>query len=325
MGKIKWGIIGCGNVTEVKSGPAFQKAENSELIAVMRRNAALAKDYASRHKVAKWYDDAELLIKDPEINAVYIATPPSSHMKYCIAAAEAGKYVYVEKPMGLNFSECGKMIEACKKNNIELFTAYYRRALPKFLKVKELIDKKFIGEVRTVNVQLFNPPSQNDIEQKENWRVDPAVAGGGYLFDLGSHMIDLLQYYFGQIKSASGYALNQSKNYEAEDNTVAAFEFEGGINGTGIWCFNSQENIDETEVVGSEGKIVYSTFADTPVVVIKSNKKEEFIFENPKHIQQPLIQLIVDDLLGKAKSPSTGESGASVNLVMDWILGRESA
>ena len=139
MSKIGWGIIGCGDVTEVKSGPGFQKANNSELVAVMRRNDELAKDYARRHNVPRWYDDAEKLINDPDVNAVYVATPPSNHKQYTLMAAEAGKPIYVEKPMALNAKECSEMIEACKTAGVPLFVAYYRRALERFLKIKELI------------------------------------------------------------------------------------------------------------------------------------------------------------------------------------------
>lgn len=130
MERVRWGIIGCGDVTEVKSGPAFQKAERSELVAVMRRNGALAADYAKRHGVPKWYDDAEQLIHDPDVDAVYIATPPHAHKDYTLKVAAAGKPVYVEKPMALNAQECREMVEACRSAGVPLFVAYYRRAQP---------------------------------------------------------------------------------------------------------------------------------------------------------------------------------------------------
>lgn len=192
MKTIRWGIIGCGNVTEVKSGPAFQKARNSELVAVMRRNGKLAEDYARRHNVPRWYDNAESLIHDSDVDAVYIATPPSFHKDFALAVAGAHKPVYVEKPMALNYSGCLEIIEACEKASVPLFTAYYRRALPRFLKVKSLIDEGVIGTTRGVNVRLYQPVSAEDKKGTRNWRVDPTIAGGGYFVDLGCHMIDLL-------------------------------------------------------------------------------------------------------------------------------------
>ena len=109
---VRWGIIGCGNVTEVKSGPAFQKAERSNLVAVMRRDGAKARDYAQRHGVPRWYDDAQALINDAEVDAVYVATPPSTHKLYALMAIAAGKPVYVEKPMAMDAAECEAIIAA---------------------------------------------------------------------------------------------------------------------------------------------------------------------------------------------------------------------
>jgi predicted dehydrogenase len=143
---INWGIIGCGDVTEVKSGPAFNKVEGSRLVAVMRRNASLAEDYARRHKVPKFYSDASELIHDREVDAVYVATPPDTHAVYGIAAIEAGKPVYIEKPMALNYEECLRINEAAEKHKVPVFVAYYRRTLPGFLKVKGLIDNGAIGK-----------------------------------------------------------------------------------------------------------------------------------------------------------------------------------
>src|SRR5690606_19456944 len=112
MEEIRWGMIGAGDVTELKSGPAFSKVSGSKLVAVMRRDLEKDKDYASRHKVGTWYTDAQALIDDPDINAIYIATPPDSHAEYAIRALKAGKYVYVEKPMVLTSKEAERVVDA---------------------------------------------------------------------------------------------------------------------------------------------------------------------------------------------------------------------
>ena len=244
-------------MTEVKSGPAFQLVENSELVAVMRRNRELAKDYAKRHNVLKWYDNAELLINDHEIYAIYVATPPSSHMEYTIAAAKAGKPIYVEKPMAMSYEESIQMVDACKDNNVALFVAYYRRALPRFLKVKSLIDEGLIGDVRFVNVRYYEKPREDDINGNLHWHTDPSIAGCGYFCDLGSHIIDLLQFLLGAITEATGHASNQNRIYPTEDIVSGEFLFDSGIHGVGVWAFNASENRDEVEIVGSKGKIVY--------------------------------------------------------------------
>ncbi|MEN8192205.1 MAG: Gfo/Idh/MocA family oxidoreductase [Bacteroidota bacterium] len=322
MNSVKWGILGCGDVTEVKSGPAFNLVDNSELIAVMRRNGSLAEDYAKRHNVSKWYDDADSLINDPDINAVYVATPPSSHKEYTIAAANAGKPVYVEKPMAMSYHEAKEMIEACVHYKVKLFIAYYRRALPRFLKVKSLLNDGAIGDIRFVNVRYYETPREDDIDGNLHWHTDPSIAGCGYFCDLGSHIIDLIQFLLGDIVEASGHESNQNKIYQTEDIVSGEFLFDTGIHGVGVWAFNASENKDEVEIMGSKGKITYSTFANNPVVLYRNGTIEKFNIPHPKHIQQYLIETIVNDLLGKGKCPSTGETAIKTAWVMDKLLGR---
>lgn len=320
MEKIRWGIIGCGDVTEVKSGPALQKADGSELVAVMRRNGDLAKDYALRHGVERWYNDAASLINDPQVDAIYIATPPSSHKEYTFQVARAGKPVYVEKPMALNFKECKEMVDTCKKFKVPLFVAYYRRALPRFQKIKELLEDKAIGEVRSVNVRLYKPASHQDIKMEYNWRVEPSVSGGGYFFDLACHMIDLLHFFIGPIVAVNGFKTNQARLYKAEDIVIASFAFENNVLGTGVWCFTADTNFEETEIIGTDGRITYSNFMETPIILSRTEKVEQFEIAHPKHIQLPLIQRVVDELMGKGISPSRGTTAIKTNWVMDQIL-----
>lgn len=320
MKTIKWGIIGCGDVTEVKSGPAFKKANGSDLVAVMRRNAEKAEDYAQRHQVKKWYNDADTLINDPDVDAVYIATPPDTHAFYTIKVAAAGKPVYVEKPMGRNYEECEQMINACKEAKVPLFVAYYRRALPVFLKVKDLINSGKIGKVRVVSLRLF----QGFFPDKENlpWRVQPEISGGGLFHDLGSHQIDLLDFLFGPIKTVYGISKNQQNIYPAEDAIVASFAFHGNILGTGTWCFSSrvEERTDTVEIVGEEGIINFSIFAEAPIILKNNFGNQEYFLPYPENIQFPLIQSIVSELLGNGVCESTGVSAARTNKIIDKIL-----
>ena len=321
---VNWGIIGVGDVCEVKSAPAMGIIENSSLVAVMRRNGEKAKDYAERHGVPKWYDDAHALINDPEVNAVYIATPPGPHAEYAIKVAQAGKPVYVEKPMARSHAECLTMLEACKNASVPLFVAYYRRTLPHFLKVKELIDDGAIGEVRMVNIDLVKPVNPDIVASPEdNWRVDPQVSGGGYFHDLASHQLDFLDYALGPVQGAKGYAVNQAGMYTAEDAVTATFHFENGILGTGNWCFTASgaSNRDVTTIVGSKGQLSYASFGAAEVILeVAGKSREAFSFEQPAHVQQPLIQTVVDELRGKGRCPSTGESAARTNLVMESIV-----
>ncbi|WP_299742316.1 Gfo/Idh/MocA family protein [uncultured Rossellomorea sp.] len=323
--KVRWGIIGCGDVTEKKSGPAFQKVKNSELVAVMRRTGELAKDYAERHRVPKWYDDADALINDPEVDAVYIATPPGSHKEYTLKAAAAGKPVYVEKPMARNFEECTEMVAACKEVGAPLYVAYYRRAQERFLKIKELLDQEAIGDVRFVSSTQYQK-ARDDVKDSEHlpWRVQPAVAGGGLFFDLASHTLDILDFLLGPIQEAKGFASNQGGYYEAEDIVTGTYQFTSGVQGIGKWCFTAFEDVDMNEIVGSKGKIRFSTFGDDPVRLTTIEGKEQWSFERPLHVHQPLVETIVKELTeGGDWCPSTGDSGARTNWVMDAIVGKE--
>ena len=317
--KVRWGIIGCGDVTEVKSGPAFQKVKNSELVAVMRRTGELAKDYAERHHVPKWYDDADALINDPDVDAVYIATPPGSHKEYTIKVAKAGKPVYVEKPMALNFNQCNEMIAACKAASVPLYVAYYRRALPRFVKIKELLENKAIGDVRFVSTTQYQKASE-DVKDSENlpWRVQPELSGGGLFFDLGSHTLDLLDFLLGPIKEVQGFVSNQAGYYRAEDIVTGIYRFESGIHGVGNWCFSAFEDVDINEIVGGKGKITFSTFGNEPITLSTASGTEQWSFEAPQHVHQPLVETIVAELTGNSSHcPSTGVTGARTN----WVMG----
>ena len=320
---IRWGIVGCGDVCEVKSGPAFQRIEHSSLVAVMRRNGEKAKDFAQRHKVPKWYEDADQLISDPEINAIYVATPPGSHMEYTLKAIQQGKPVYVEKPMALNYAECREMVRVAEEASIPLFVAYYRRCLPFFLHVKDWIDREQIGTIRAVNIRLYKGvDSEAQEPAKDGWRVDPKVSGGGHFVDLAAHQFDLLDYIFGPIAKVHGMAANQAGWYSAEDIVSASFEFESGIIGSGLWCFSTDRNynLDEIEILGSKGRIIFPCFSQAPLHMKNSYGVHEKIISHPKHIQEPLIQTVVDELRGKNSSPSSGKSAARTTWVMEKIL-----
>ncbi len=323
MKEINWGFIGCGNVTELKSGPAFNKVEGSKVVAVTGRTALKAEDYAKRHDIPRWYDKAEKLINDPEVNAVYVATPPKFHSEYAIMAINAGKPVYVEKPMAHMYKECEKMNEAASKNRVALFVAYYRRSLPYFLKVKELIEREAIGSIYFIDIKLWSPPREEDLNtQNPPWRVTPEISGGGYFYDMACHQLDILDYFFGPVKNACGKIANKRGLYIAEDTVTACLEFESGIIASGSWCFVA-DNIykaDTIEIIGSKGKIVFSTFAFKPIVSIVKGVITKYNPANPENIQFYMIKNVVEELQGTGKSPSDGISAARTNKVMDMIL-----
>ena len=319
---VKWGIIGCGNVTEVKSGPPLQLTPHSSLVAVMRRDPKLAEDYARRHQVPKWYDNADDLINDPAVNAVYIATPPDAHLEYAVKAMRAGKPVYVEKPMCRTYAECQEMLKVSNETGMPIYVAYYRRALPGFLKVKELVESDAIGAIRLVNIRYYRPLN-NDLQGDEiPWRFRPEISGGGLLFDLAAHTLDYLDYVFGAIRNIKANAFNQAGRYPAEDIVMANWRHDCGVAGTGTWCFTTSDKniLDEVEIIGNKGRIIVSTFEFTPVVLENNEGRREFQFERPQHIQSYLMAKIVASLRGEDESPSTGRSAARTNRVLDEMV-----
>jgi predicted dehydrogenase len=325
MEKINWGIIGCGDVTEIKSGPAFNKVKNSALIAVMRRDADKAKDYARRHHVPKWYADANALINDPDVNAIYVATPPSSHEEYAIAAMQAGKPVYVEKPMSVNAASASAMVNAAIEKNMKLSVAHYRRAQPLFKKIKQLITEKAIGNIRFVRSDIYKKSLTGEemVNPGRAWRVDKAVAGGGLFNDLSPHQLDLMYYFFGEANKVSGFAANQSKQYAADDIVSGNILFESGVLFSGIWCFNVAAEVekDSCEIIGDKGKIVFSFFDHNPVTVISNGKTETLSFEPLPHVQQPMIEKVVEYFLDEGPNPCSGEEGVRVMKLIDQLAG----
>jgi predicted dehydrogenase len=318
MQTINWGIIGCGDVTEIKSGPAFNKVPNSALVAVMSRNGNKAAGYAKRHQVPHWYDDAGKLINDPEVNAIYIATPPSSHEQYALAAIYAGKPVYVEKPMALNYTAAKNIATTAAINNVKLVVAHYRRQWPLIKKVKELIETKAIGDVRLIKSALYKTAFTKEQLTNESlaWRVNPAISGGGIFHDLAPHQLDILYHIFGAAKKITGIALNQAGNYAADDMVAGNILFESGILFSGAWCFNAHEQSDHCEIIGSNGKLSFSFFDGGGIHLFTNNTTTVFNFDSLQHVQQPMIEKTVQYFLGNAANPCTGEEGAEI---MRWI------
>jgi len=323
FGSIRWGIIGCGNVTEHKSGPAYQQTEGFELVAVMRRNLDKARDYAKRHNVPKFFDEADALINCSEVDAVYIATPPDSHMEYALRVAKARKPCCIEKPMALNHNESLQIYNAFEIDKIPLFIAYYRRTLPKFLKVKEWLDFGKIGQVEHIDWVLQKPPSTTDLAQIPNWRTDLKVAPGGYFDDLASHGLDLFHFFFGEVRTASGSSKNIQNLYTAPDVITGSWEHYSGLTGSGNWNFAGQSHKDQVVIKGSEGEIVFSVFQDAPLVLETNKGKQLINIDHPEHIQLWHVKAMQQHLMKNGfKHPSTGQTALHTSWIMDKILGK---
>lgn len=319
---MNWGFIGCGSVTEIKSGPAYQQTTDFNVTAVMRRDIEKLKDYAKRHNIKATFTDADALINDANIDAVYIATPPDTHKYYALKVAKAGKPCCIEKPLSPSYNESLEIQKAFNEKNTPLFVAYYRRSLPRFLKIKEWLANNYIGEVRHINAHLSKPANDIDLAKGYNWRTDAKIAPAGYFDDLASHGLDLFTFLLGDIIDAKGISFNQQNLYTSKDAVTASWLHKKGVSGTGVWNFGCNDHLDKVIIYGNKGTIEFSVFHEKPIILKSATKNEELFIENPKHVQQYHVQNISDFFQGKIKShPSTGKTALHTSWVMSKILG----
>lgn len=317
---VRWGILGCGDVAEKKGGPALYKAEGSELVAVMRRDREKAQDFARRHGARRAYDHAEHLLADPEVDAVYIATPPHLHCEQTLAAARAGKHILVEKPMALNAAECDTMIAACRDAGVHLHVAYYRRFYPKFIAARKLVRENAIGEILGARLTMCAMSSAG------GWRVQPEISGGGHFVDVGSHRIDMLIHLLGDVAEMSGYAENRLRHHAAENDVVLSLRMASGALVSAGFHFHTRPAQDALEIYGSEGTLSLDPF-DGESLNLRSGegRGETHRWLTPSPVHLPFVQALADIYNGVAPPDAehvTGEEGAKATRVMEAVSGK---
>lgn len=320
---IRWGMIGVGDVTRKKSAPSFNKIEHSELVAVGSRTPGNARRFAAENGIRKCYDDPFDVIGDPDVDAVYIATPPGAHAEYALRVIEAGKPVYIEKPMARTYQECLAISEAAARNNVPVYVAYYRRSLAYFLKVKEVLAQEKLGRILALHTdQHFRARPEDFNRASPPWRVVPEISGGGYFHDVGCHTLDILFYLFGDPVSVTGRATNLAGIYDPEDTVTALIQLPGDLLLTGNWSFVVPEAYqrDRVYLTGEHGNLSFSIFSFEPIRLEIQGEASMISVEPPEHIQMPFIQTIVDELTGKGTCPSTGITAAATSRAMDEIL-----
>jgi len=322
--EVRWGVIGAGDVVEHKSGMPLNTVTGSSWIALMRRNQEAARKIAGRFKVPLIYEDANRLLENDEINAVYIATPPSSHALMAINALEAGKNVYLEKPMAMNVSEAQEIAAAVRKSGKKLVVAHYRRAVPAFVKVKELIDSGTIGKVLFVGIRMLQADDSTLIAGTElPWRLDPSVSGGGLFHDLSPHQLDLCLHWFGKMSSGSGTSRNLRKTNSADDYVAGHFRFENGVELNGLWCFGIDSSAhveDRCEIFGTSGRLRFSFFGDSIEIDLGTGSKA-FTFTKPEWIQEPMIARTVRYFLGEGENPCPADDGVETMRMIEILSG----
>ena len=327
MKHISWGFIGLGEATERKSGAAFNAVTESHVEAVFSRSAHDARTYANLYGVPHWYTDAQSMIENPNVNAIYIATPPSAHAAYAIMAMRAGKPCLIEKPLASSYEDCVRINRVAEQTGVPCFVAYYRRYLPYFKTVRDILRRGVIGKVLSIQIRFAVPANELDNDGNKDdrpWRLQPQEDGRGYFYNLAPHQFDLLQYLFGIIVKAHGYTANRTGHYKVEDTVNAVFRFEDGLCGSGSWSFAAHESAkeDSMEIYGTEGRIVFSVYDYEPITLYTSEGMKSFDIKNPHYVQEPLIRAVVQDLQGYGKCKINSVEATPTNWVMDRILGK---
>jgi predicted dehydrogenase len=329
---INWGIIGVGDVTEVKSGPAFSRVSDSSLSCVMRRDLEKVKDYALRHNVDSFYTDAQEMLDSGKANAVYIATPPHVHTSYAKQCIESGiDKVYIEKPLALTSQEAKDLQSFVQtygrthNRDIRVVVAHYRRSLEYFKEISSMFP--LIGNIRSVSLKTLQSPKKNIlVNTEDNWRVNSAISGGGYFHDLSPHQLDIMIHWFGKVKSSSGCSATQGDG-ACDDIVVGNILFENGVVFSGTWCFTVHESDikDECIIYGDKGHIRFGFFGETKITVDTIEKANVMIIEPPEHIQQPMITHMVEYFLDKREdNPCSLEEAVTVMEIIDSFITPES-
>ena len=312
-----WGIIGCGDVVEKKSGPSILQADRSRIVGVMRRQAAKAQAFADTHNIKLCTDDATQVINHPDVDIVYVATPPLSHKEYVLAVAAAGKHVLVEKPMGLSAAEDAEMIESCEKAGVELFVAYYRRFHPHVIRMKEIVDSGRIGTV--VHGQIdFGLPQLEGYDW--GWRIDPAIAGGGLFVDVVTHRIDLMVHLLGEPTSACGVCSTFAPEGKVEDVATLSVRFASGAQCGVVGDFHSQRAADRFVLAGTEGTIHTERLDGHAFSLTVDDKCEQLAFEPLPAPHLGLVRHIERVLAGSEANCCSGRDGRLTDLILDWGL-----
>ncbi|HVF28831.1 MAG TPA: Gfo/Idh/MocA family oxidoreductase [Pyrinomonadaceae bacterium] len=318
MRKLRWGLIGCGDISRRRVAPALCDLADCELVAVSRARFSEAEAFAREFGARKWFEDWRELVADSEIDAVYIATPVRPHAAQTIAAAKAGKHVLCEKPMAMNTAECDEMIAACRANGVHLGVAYYRRFYPVVERVKSILESGEIGTpvIAQINAfEWFDPPP----DHPRRWLLSKEESGGGPMMDFGCHRVEVLTNLLGSIRATSGFNSNVLFRREVEDTSIAIFEFESGARGTLSITHASREPQDTLDIFGSKGSLHVGVLNKGEVRIRVGDA--ERVESHPPHANMhlPLIADFTEAVLNNREPAVDGAAGREVAKIIEEI------
>lgn len=260
--KVRWGIIGAGDIAHRVMAPAMHESLVSDLVAVMRTTLKGAEEFARQHGANRGYDKLQDLLADPNVDAVYVATPVARHLPDALAAIASGRHVLCEKPLALTVSEGEKIQKACQQSGITFMTCYYQRFNARHQKIKQLLGTGVIGQVTSVRINFSGRTRLN----QDAWRQDPIQSGGGPYIDMGSHAVDLLRFFFGEVIEVFAFTDALSGDYAVEDTASSLLRLSNGIHAvvTSHWSSGDTDGNRNSmiEIAGTEGIIRSSPLHD---------------------------------------------------------------
>ena len=319
--RVKFGLIGCGDISRKRVAPALRDSSLCELIAINRAQTDKAEAFAKEFGARRWYADWRELLADKEIDAVYVATPVYLHAKQVVAAAEVGKHVLCEKPMALNVAECRGMIEACKANGVKLGIAYYRHFYPVVKRIKEIMAS---GEIGTPVLAQCNAFEWFDVDPSHprSWLLDKRKSGGGPMMDFGCHRIEVLLDLLGKVKRVESLLSNSFFRREVEDVAVATLKFEQGIVATLTVTHSAREPRDTLDLFGSDGSIHVPVLNEGRLIVETTDGKREEFHAPAPNIHQPLIEDFATAVIEDREPIVSGETGLAVAAIEAQMPGK---
>lgn len=305
---LKWGLLGAGDIAKKRIAPALCDLENCELVSVSRSRAELAESFAQEFGIKKWFADWRELLKDDELDAVYIATPVFLHKEQTIFAAENGKHILCEKPLAMNVAECDEMIAVCRANNVKLGVAYYRHFYPIIERIKEIIESGEIGKVSVAQINAFEYVDISP-DHPRYWFLQKEKSGGGPMMDFGCYRLEVLTNLFGKVEQLKSIVTNKNFNREVEDTATAILQFENGTCANLTVTHAAREPQDTLDIFGTKGSIRVSVLNKSELRIKTEN--DERIEVHPPHvnIHQPLIAEFTEAVLQGNDSKMDGKIG----------------
>jgi 1,5-anhydro-D-fructose reductase (1,5-anhydro-D-mannitol-forming) len=304
---LNWLVVGIGDISTRRVIPAILAEPRSTLYGVVSRDKARGQGFSDR--VWNKLEDA---LNDSKIDAVYIATPVALHAPQTIAALTSGKHVLCEKPVAMNYAEASNMVQVAHETGKTLGVAYYRRMYPKVQRAMQLIQEGAIGQPVLAEANHHSAlPAEGTFRA---WLLDPKLAGGGPLFDVASHRIDLFNYLFGKPARVTAQLSNVVLQMAVEDNATVLIEYESGVRGIVDVRWHSKITRDQFRIIGTDGEINLDPLSG-PEFVHAGGREHLPPHEN---IHFPCIQNFVNAVLDGHPLVSNGESA----IWTDWVTER---